>query len=281
MNTDIYTVEEIAPGTFRLDECGRDNCYLLCGEERALLIDCSLGTGDLLRAVRRLTDLPLTVAVTHTHGDHAGGGYQFGTIHVPRAETHDSFRGQNLRVFRRMLLSNRMKRQGITKKNIRGSIRKTAWLPFDDGDVFDLGGRAVRAVSVPAHTIGGTVFLDETNRLAFLGDTACPVLPMHTYRALPLSAWEAQGDRLLALTDGYALWCGHGDGRLDRALVQQQLGWVREILAAHPANEAERKAVFYPAFDPAGCVGFRPANLYETDKRKGWVKETWNSILHG
>ena len=204
MNTDIYTVEEIAPGTFRLDECGRDNCYLLCGEERALLIDCSLGAGDLLRAVRRLTDLPLTVAVTHTHGDHAGGGYQFGTIHVPRAETHDSFRGQNLRVFRRMLLSNRMKRAGITNKNIRGSIRKTVWLPFDDGAVFDLGGRTVRAVSVPAHTVGGTVFLDETNRLAFLGDTACPVLPMHTYRALPLSAWEAQGDRLLALTDGYA-----------------------------------------------------------------------------
>ena len=281
MNTDIYTVEEIAPGTFRLDECGRDNCYLLCGETGALLIDCSLGTGDLPAAVRKLTDLPLTVAVTHTHGDHAGGGHQFGAIRVPRAEMHFSYRGQNLRVFRRMLLSNRMKRAGITKKNVRGSIRKTAWLPFDDGDVFDLGGRTVRAVSVPAHTVGGTVFLDETNKLAFLGDTACPVLPMHTYRALSLSAWEAQGERLLALTDGYVLRCGHGDGRLDCALLQKQLQWVREILAAHPANEKKHKTLYYPAFDPAGCVGFDPANLYQTDKRKGWMKETWNSILHG
>ncbi len=281
MNMDIYTVEEIAPGTFRLDECGRDNCYLLCGKTGALLIDCSLGAGDLPGTVRRLTKLPLTVAATHTHGDHAGGGHQFGTIHVPRAETHVSFRGQNLRVFRRQLLSNRMKRAGITKKNVRGSIRKTEWLPFDDGAVFDLGGRTVRAVSVPAHTVGSTVFLDERNKLAFLGDTACPVLPMHTYRALPLSAWEAQGDRLLALTDGYTLWCGHGDGRLNRALIRRQLCWVREILKARPTNEATHRILYYPTFDPAGCVGFDPANLYESDKRKGWMKETWNSILHG
>ena len=281
MNTNIYQVEPIAPNTWRIDECGRDNCYLLTGKSRALLIDCSLGAGNLLQTVRRLTGLPLTVAVTHTHGDHAGGGYQFGTIHIPRAEAHFSYRGQNLRVFRRQLLSNRMKNSGVTPKNIRGRNWKTNWLPFDDDAVFDLGGRQVRAVSVPAHTVGGTVFLDDESRLAFLGDTACPVLPMHTYRALPLSAWEAQGERLLSLTVGYTLWCGHGDGRLDRALIEKQLGWVREILAAHPANETRHKTLYYPAFDPAGCVGFDPANLYQTDKRKGWMKETWNLILHG
>lgn len=281
MKTDVYKTEQIAPGTWRLDECGRDNCYLLCGSERALLIDSSIGTGDLPAAVQELTQLPVTVAVTHTHGDHAGGGCQFGSIMVPRAETHYSFRGQNLRVFRRQLISNRMKKAGITGRDVRGRIHDTQWIPFDDGAVFDLGGRTVRAVSVPAHTVGGTVFFDDANGLCFLGDTACPVLPMHTYRALPLAAWEAEGDRLLQLTEGYALWCGHGDGRLDRVLLEQQLLWVREILKAHPENEKKHKRCYYPQFDPAGCVGFDPANLFETNRRKGWLTETWNSILHG
>ena len=219
--------------------------------------------------------------LTHTHGDHAGGGYQFGAIHVPQAETHYSFRGQNLRVFRRRLLSNRMKKAGVTKQNIRGSIHNTTWIPFGDGAAFDLGGRTVRAVSVPAHTVGGTVFLDDENKLAFLGDTACPVLPMHTYRALPLAAWEAQGERLLSLTDGYALWCGHGNGRMDRALLERQLLWVREILAAHPQNEKKRKKLYYPAFDPAGCVGFDPANLYGEAQAPDWRKETLRFLRRG
>ena len=281
MKTDIYTVEQIAPDTWRIDECGRDCCYLLCGRDRALLIDCSIGAGDLAALVRRLTDLPLTVAVTHAHGDHAGGGHQFGEILVPAAETSRLWRGQNLRVFRRKLLSNRMKKAGVTKKNIRGSIRETIWTPFEPGASFDLGGRTVRTVSVPAHTAGSTVFFDDENKLAFLGDCVCPVLPMHTFRALPLAAFPAQGERLLALTEGYTLWCGHGEGRLDRALLERQLLWVREILAAHPQNEKKHRKLYYPQFDPAGCVGFDPANLYETDKRKGWMKETWNSILHG
>ena len=281
MKQDVYQIEEIAPRTWRIDECGRDNCYLLCGDQRALLIDCSIGTGDLMGVVRALTDLPLTVAVTHAHGDHAGGGYQFGTIYVPRAETDRSWRGPNMRVFRKQLLSNRMKKSGITKKNVRGNNLKTNWLPFDDGAVFELGGRTVRTAAVPAHTIGGTVFFDDKNRLCFLGDTVCPVLPMHTYRALPLQSFSDRSDRLTELLDGYTLFCGHGDGRVTHELVQKQIAWVREILAQYPANANKHGKKYYPAFDPDGCVGYDPANLYPAAKQKGWTIASWNSILHG
>ena len=222
MKQDIYQVEQIAPGTWRIDECGRDNCYLLCGGARALLIDCSIGTGALMDVVRSLTDLPLTVAVTHAHGDHAGGGYQFGTIYVPRAETDRTWRGPNMRVFRKQLLSNKMKKSGVTKKNVRGNNLKTNWLPFDD-----------------------------------------------------------QSDRLTGLLDGYTLFCGHGDGRVTHELLQQQIGWVREILEKYPANAARHGKKYYPAFDPDGCVGYDPANLYPAARKKGWTIEAWNSILRG
>ena len=132
MKQDIYQVEQIAPETWRIDECGRDNCYLLCGRERALLIDCTIGTGDLMDVVRTLTDLPLTVAVTHAHGDHAGGGYQFGTIYVPRAETDRTWRGPNMRVFRKQLLETTSKPTGCrltTARSLTSAAARSARLP--------------------------------------------------------------------------------------------------------------------------------------------------------
>ena len=104
---------------------------------------------------------------------------------------------------------------------------------------------------------------------------------MHTYRALPLQSFDDQSDRLTGLLDGYTLFCGHGDGRVTHELLQQQIVWVREILAKHPANAAKHGKKYYPAFDPDGCVGYDPANLYPTETKKGWTIASWNSILRG
>ena len=60
----VYTTEKIGERTYRIDECGRDNCYLLLGEKSALLIDSSIGTGNLKAVVRSITSLPVTVAAT-------------------------------------------------------------------------------------------------------------------------------------------------------------------------------------------------------------------------
>ena len=43
----VYTTEKIGERTYRIDECGRDNCYLLLGEKSALLIDSSIGECEL------------------------------------------------------------------------------------------------------------------------------------------------------------------------------------------------------------------------------------------
>ena len=263
MSQSFYAVEKLNDNTFRIDECGRDNCYLLLGETQALLLDCSIGTGHLPTLLSALTDLPLTVAATHAHGDHAGAGHQFGEIYVPTEEITLNYRIQNARYYRRQLLSNTMKQQGITEKNITESNWKTKWLPLEDGKVFDLGGRTVRAFRAPGHTAGGTCFLDETQKLLFTGDSVCPVLPMNTYRCLPLSEWLPAGERILALAqEGYSLLCGHGDGRVSAALLEQQIQWVHEILQQHPQNEKKHSRAFYPAFSAEGCVCYDPANLY-------------------
>lgn len=263
MNQSVYTVEKLNDTTFRIDECGRDSCYLLLGSERALLIDCSLGTGELPTLIRALTSLPVTVAATHAHGDHVGAGHQFDAVFVPEEEITLNFRIQNLRCYRRKLLSNTMKKQGITEKNITGSVLRAKWLPMEDGKVFELGDRTVRTFRTPGHTQGGTCFLDETQQMLFVGDSVCPVLPMNIYRCLPLSAWLPGGERILALAkQGNRIFCGHGDGRIPEELLEQQIAWVREILQAHPKNEKKHSRTYYPVFSTQGCICYDPANLY-------------------
>ena len=51
--------------------------YLVLGEDKAALIDTGNGIGDIKALVDRLTNLPVTVLNTHTHGDHIGGNHQF------------------------------------------------------------------------------------------------------------------------------------------------------------------------------------------------------------
>lgn len=71
MRTD-YPIREIAEDTYMISDFGIANCYLLIGEERALLIDCGLGIGDIKGAVEKITDKPILVVATHGHVDHAG-----------------------------------------------------------------------------------------------------------------------------------------------------------------------------------------------------------------
>ncbi|MBQ5970524.1 MAG: MBL fold metallo-hydrolase [Clostridia bacterium] len=262
MSAAVYSVERLDAQTFRIDECGRDNCYLLLGDDRALLIDCSIGTGDLAALVRTLTDLPLTVAATHGHGDHLGAGYQFEAVYVPKEDCTHNFRLQNTRLIRRTLLSNTMKKAGITKRDVRGDNFRAQWLPMEAPMTFDLGGRTVRTMRTPGHTAGSTVFLDEGRGLMFTGDHVCPVLPMHTYRALPLEVWLASAkETLLPAQQGVQMWCGHGNGRVTAAQLSHHIQNAEALLREYPTNAPRKHLIFYPAFSPDGCIHCDTANL--------------------
>ena len=73
---DWLTIQQLEKDTWVLSEprhWEETHAYLLAGTEQALLIDTGLGVCDLFSAVRSLTSLPVTVALTHAHWDHIGG----------------------------------------------------------------------------------------------------------------------------------------------------------------------------------------------------------------
>ena len=69
----IYGKWQNFPDTWVLCYHGTLYCYLLVGEEKAMLIDTAYGEGDLRAMVESITDKPVMVCNTHGHFDHTGG----------------------------------------------------------------------------------------------------------------------------------------------------------------------------------------------------------------
>lgn len=77
-----FKVDELQPGIYRINEFDVANCYLIVGQERALLIDTGTGIGNIGAVVRGITSLPVDVAATHGHPDHLGGKNWFTHYYV-------------------------------------------------------------------------------------------------------------------------------------------------------------------------------------------------------
>lgn len=84
-----FTIDRVDESTYIISEYAhweQTHCYLLCGDERALLIDTGLGICNIYAQVRKLTDKPITAVATHIHWDHIGGHQYFPDFYAHEAE---------------------------------------------------------------------------------------------------------------------------------------------------------------------------------------------------
>lgn len=173
----------IAPDTYLLSEYRLVNMFLAVGEKRAALIDTGGGIGPLREDVRALTDLPLVVLLTHGDPDHWGGAGAFGEAYLHEADWDG--RGYPLNnagrawfVKTRAPVRNPDHVDEILALIPQEELPRPKLLPLHEGDVFDLGGRALEVLASPGHSPGSVCFLDRERRLLFAGDTANPSMAL-------------------------------------------------------------------------------------------------------
>jgi len=160
----MYTTLRIVPGVFAIEE-GNTRMFLVVGRTRALLLDTGMSGDGLKKLVNSLTDLPITVALTHGHVDHVGGVTQFGTVLAHRNEWEE--------------IQSNLDGKSIHLEELR------------DGDTLDLGDHRIEVRETTGHTSGSLSFLDRKNRLLFSGDNVSdrpifmclPGADMQKYRA--------------------------------------------------------------------------------------------------
>lgn len=196
-----HPVQKIADGVYQINEFGLASSYLVLGGERALLIDVGTGIGDLLGAVRNITQLPLTVVGTHAHPDHIGGRGQFPEIYLHGADCTRTMRMMCGKFGRSLMLAGMPKAQRaqFCRKDLTKPAYDTKWLPVEDGHVFRLGGREVTVTHTPGHTRGSIVLRDMQEDILFTGDNVCTWLWLFLPGAVSVEAWIPSGKKVLEL----------------------------------------------------------------------------------
>ncbi len=121
-----------------------ESLYLVEGNDRAVLIDAGTRVPGLDKIVAGITSKPVTMILTHGHGDHVGGVGPFPEVWIGPADEQ--------------MLRN-------SQRRYRGEIKH-----LTDGETIDLGGRKLEVMFTPGHTSGSVTFFDKENHYGFSGD---------------------------------------------------------------------------------------------------------------
>ncbi len=172
---DWFTVQQIDSDTFAISEYKHweeTDCYLLCGSERALLIDTGLGVGNIKAVTDSLTALPVLAVATHIHWDHIGGHWHYGDIAVHEAEQDwlDGHFPLPLSVVKHNLTCRPCDFPEDFDINGYRIYQGSPQRVLRDGDTVELGGRALTAVHTPGHSPGHCCFYEPARKYLFSGD---------------------------------------------------------------------------------------------------------------
>ena len=205
-------IVEIAPRTWLISDYLLAHMFLLEGDEKALLIDAGSGLGPLEEQVKSLTDKPLILALTHGHADHLGGCHLFPGVKSLIHPEDMFFAEEFTEAYAQEFIDNYVKTRGPVRnpeatdedwKQIIRPYGPAEYGTLEDGEVFELGGRAVEVIHTPGHSMGSVCFLDHKERLLVTGDTVndCLLLnfPPHTstvaqYHESIQKLWAREGE---------------------------------------------------------------------------------------
>lgn len=240
---DWFSVTPLGPGLWQIAEpigrveprFGVDtvNMHLVAGAERAALIDTGMGIAPVRPVVESLCGLPVIVCNTHFHWDHSAGNAEFEQIAIhanevkllQKPQSMDSLRGQMARPEVKAALP-----PGFDSAQY--AFRPTsAQTVLNDGDSIDLGGRTLRAIHTPGHSVGHVAYFDEAAGLLFSGDNAYRGPMYACFRGGDAAAFAASAHRLAALADQVRLVLpGHNETIEGGAFLRELAGAAQSAL---------------------------------------------------
>lgn len=195
---------QINDTTWRIEEDGV-RMFLLCGTERALLIDSGMSTRNARDVASDLTPLPVSLLNTHADMDHIGSNDQFESAYMHPDEG----------------------------PQYSHSGKRAALIPVYDGDSIDLGGRPLRIIHLPGHTPGSIAVLDIRHRVLISGDPIQEHGRIFMFGAhRNMEAYISSLARLETFADQFdEIWPSHGDIPLPPAIIRRIHDGAEAVLA--------------------------------------------------
>lgn len=180
---------QLFPGVFRFHDDTDSTFYLIVGQRKALAIDTGTGHVPVLPEMRKRTDLPIELAVTHAHGDHFGASREFDAVYMHPAD---------------IALLPEMEERFKEKMGVP-PVRRDTLRPITGGDEIDLGGVKLLVLEIGGHTPGSIALLDPTRKLVFTGDAIGSGLGvwMQVFQSLPVAVYRENLSRFRARVAPY------------------------------------------------------------------------------
>ncbi len=218
--------------------------YLVLGDKKAALIDTGNGIGDIKKLVDGLTDLPVMVVNTHTHGDHIGGNHQFSEV---LAFEHNFSKDRAKNGQTREQMGHYLDGDMVWKPfpdyfdaetwKIH-PFKVTRWLK--DGDKIDLGDRTLEVVYTPGHSPDSVCLLDKENKLFWTGDSFYPA-PIYIYApTTSLDQFIASFAKMVELMPLYE-WVmpSHNEPKIEKHLIKECYEAAKSIKAGTAGEYTE------------------------------------------
>ncbi len=183
-------------------------CYIVIGQEKALVVDTMHGYENIPEIAREFTDLPLVLVNTHGHGDHIGGNHWFSEAYMNEKD-YDLIpwwvNQPGQKAFR--------KEHGLVFPPCK---------PLNEGDIIDLGGLTAEMIALPGHTPGGICVLIREERVLITGDSINRHLWMQLPNSLQLREMIVNLDRIAWVKErADRILHGHADGFEDISLFDK------------------------------------------------------------
>jgi glyoxylase-like metal-dependent hydrolase (beta-lactamase superfamily II) len=202
-----YRITQLEKDLWAIEE-DMVRCFLLLGEEDALLIDACAGGGEaFMEAVLSLTkDRSLRFAITHADPDHIAGFPQKAAVMMHPTE-YMRFQGRN--------------------------TKEQTVLPVWDGDSISVGDRTLEIMLLPGHTPGNIALLDKQHGDIFIGDSVQTNSAVFMFGdGRNLEAYIASLARLNDNSSQYShLYSCHGDTVVSPAQIPIQLEGALQLQA--------------------------------------------------
>ncbi len=149
---DNFVFKKIRDGVYCILDPDEDSFYLVEGETVAAVIDTGITRGaQIMPVLKKLTDKPLILLLTHAHIDHIHHMDEFETVYM----CHDG-----------LAMPEDFLQEHMAGKNL--DFHSTVHM--DTGTKIDLGGRILEICKIPGHTPGSVAIYDAKEELVFTGD---------------------------------------------------------------------------------------------------------------
>ncbi len=245
----FYEVKQIYPWLYSFKQ-GDVYCYLMVGDNRALLYDTDYGVGDLDEVIRTVTDKPYDVVISHGHIDHANGAYQFEKVYLHkndldlcRRHCSSAFKERNINDFKNagFIFSSDFDEEGYIQSGMGNPVE------IEAGHIFDLGGLTLETVEMEGHTAGSIGLFCRENKILFNSDAASAHVWIFLKESLPVKKYIEMLERVYKLDFDF-FFSGHNDNPTPKTDYLKYIKAARNAAvekAAPYANHSELNGYLY------------------------------------